>query len=93
MAAHKGIPLKEEHKKKISEAHMGKIVSDETKEKMSIAHKGKPKSEEHKQALKEAAKKRGAPNFVWTPELKAKASKTRKETWMKKREEKDQSNK
>lgn len=85
--------LTEEHKRKISESHTGKTLSDETKEKLSLAHKGKPKSESHRKAMSIAAKKRGKPNWEWTPEMKAKANSTRRETLLKKMEEKKESNK
>ena len=39
--ARKGIPLKEEVKKKLSKAHMGKIISFETRKKTSLSQMGK----------------------------------------------------
>jgi hypothetical protein len=52
--AKKGIPLSEEHKKKISESNTGRIKSEEECKNISGGLKGKPKSEEHKQRLSES---------------------------------------
>jgi hypothetical protein len=52
--AHKGIPLSEEHKRKISEEQKGKVRSAEHCTKLSEALKGRVFTEEHKRKLSES---------------------------------------
>lgn len=46
-----GLPVDEEHRKKIGDGNRGKVISNETRLKTSEALLDKPKSEEHKQNL------------------------------------------
>jgi hypothetical protein len=57
-AWNKGIKLKEEHKKKLSEIHKGKKLSEEHKKKISISIKGRTLSKEHKIRIGNANRKR-----------------------------------
>ena len=57
---HRGVPLSEETKKKMSEAQKGKKISEEQKKKISEARKGMKFSEETKKKMSEAQKKRFA---------------------------------
>ena len=53
---HRGHPISEETRKKISEAEKGKHMSEESKQKDREAHKGKSLSEEHKRKISESLK-------------------------------------
>ena len=53
---HKGVPLSEEHKQKLSDAQKGVPLSEEHKQAISDAHKGVPLSEAHKKAISDAKK-------------------------------------
>lgn len=50
--AHKGIPLTEEHKRKISIGGRGKIISEETRQRISTARKNSPLAQAHAIAQK-----------------------------------------
>ena len=65
-AAHKGIPLTEEHKRKIGEAHKGKKLSDETKRKIGEAHKGMKHSNETKMKMSKAKSGKNHPLSKYT---------------------------
>lgn len=93
MGTIKGTKFSKEHRRKLSEAHMGRVISEETRKKISESHKGKKVSDETRKKMSRSAKKRGAPNFVWTPELKAKANASRAATRARKLKESGQSNK
>lgn len=56
LAAIRGKPLSEEHKKKISNGGKGLKRSAETKEKIRIANLGKKLSEEHRQKISNTRK-------------------------------------
>lgn len=61
----KGIPLSEDHKRKISESQKGKIISDKTREKMKLAWKNRAKigvSEETRKKLSISNSKSNNPN-------------------------------
>lgn len=64
--AHKGIPLTEEHKRKIGEAHKGKKLSEETKRKIGEAHKGMKHSDETKMKMSKAKKGMNHPRAKYT---------------------------
>ena len=65
----KGIPLSEEHKRKISKANLGKIISEETKEKnrqwqiKNNPRRGSKCSEDHKRKISKANSGKNHWNF------------------------------
>lgn len=61
----KGIPLSEDHKRKISESQKGKVISDKTREKLRLAWKNRARigvSEETRKKLSTANSKSNNPN-------------------------------
>ncbi len=71
---HKGVPLTEEHRQKISAAKLGHVVSEETRQKLRAVNLGRTHSEDTKQKHRDAMQ-----GFKHTAEARAKISATRKE--------------
>lgn len=62
---YRGIPLKEAHKKKISDAHRGQKFTDEHRENLSAAHKGNKNPHTEEWNAKIGAAQKGAKNHAY----------------------------
>lgn len=62
-----GIPLSDEHRKKLSEAHKGHKPSEETRKKMSEAQRKRKLSEETKKKISEGHKRRREKKMLTCP--------------------------
>jgi len=84
-----GKPKSEEQKRKQSEAIKGRKDSEETRKKKSESHKGLIRSEEHKKKISESKKGKKRPPF--SEEWKRRLSEGKKLLWLKKMENKKES--